>query len=114
MKHFAAIISVIGAVAQLGERLLCKEEVRGSSPLSSTWGVNRQNSKRLHLPPLRGHWQIVIQLNAVFINNYLLHERSQESLSLGNFTFFKNNPKVFGIRANGINSRKMLESECFY
>ena len=25
-----------GAVAQLGERLLCKEEVRGSSPLSST------------------------------------------------------------------------------
>ena len=36
MKHFTAIISVIGAVAQLGERLLCKEEVRGSSPLSST------------------------------------------------------------------------------
>ena len=25
-----------GAVAQLGERLLCTEEVRGSSPLSST------------------------------------------------------------------------------
>ena len=27
-----------GAVAQSGERLLCKEEVRGSSPLSSTKG----------------------------------------------------------------------------
>ena len=26
-----------GAVAQMGERLLCTEEVRGSSPLSSTW-----------------------------------------------------------------------------
>ena len=26
----------LGAVAQLGERLLCKEDVRGSSPLSST------------------------------------------------------------------------------
>ena len=25
-----------GAVAQLGERLLCTEEVRGSTPLSST------------------------------------------------------------------------------
>ena len=38
-----AIIPTGGAVAQPGERLLCKEEVRGSSPLSSTWGVNRQN-----------------------------------------------------------------------
>ncbi len=28
--------SVAGAVAQLGERELCKLEVRGSSPLSST------------------------------------------------------------------------------
>jgi hypothetical protein len=32
-----AIIPMGGAVAQLGERLLCKEEVRGSSPLSSTF-----------------------------------------------------------------------------
>ncbi len=37
MRPLVAIISLIGgAVAQLGERLLCTEEVRGSSPLSST------------------------------------------------------------------------------
>jgi hypothetical protein len=39
MRPLIAIISlIIGAVAQLGERLLCTEEVRGSSPLSSTIG----------------------------------------------------------------------------
>jgi hypothetical protein len=27
-----------GAIAQLEEHLLCKQGVRGSSPLSSTWG----------------------------------------------------------------------------
>jgi hypothetical protein len=36
--RLVAIIPLLnGAVAQLGERLLCKEEVRGSSPLSSTF-----------------------------------------------------------------------------
>ena len=40
-----------GAVAQLGERLPCTEEVRGSNPLSSTKGNHRQNPERLlHLP----------------------------------------------------------------
>ena len=34
VEPFVAIIN--GAVAQQGERLLCTEEVRGSSPLSST------------------------------------------------------------------------------
>jgi hypothetical protein len=28
--------SLLGGLAQLGERLLCKQDVRGSSPLSST------------------------------------------------------------------------------
>ena len=38
MGRLIAIIPLIdGAVAQLGERLLCTEEVRGSSPLSSTF-----------------------------------------------------------------------------
>ena len=32
-----------GAVVQLGERLNGIEEVGGSNPPSSTWGVNRQN-----------------------------------------------------------------------
>ncbi len=44
MRFLVAIISLVnGAVAQLGECLLCTEEVRGSSPLSSTRGYNRQN-----------------------------------------------------------------------
>ena len=29
-------ISAVGAIAQLGERLLCKQDVAGSSPASST------------------------------------------------------------------------------
>jgi hypothetical protein len=37
IERLVAIIPLLsGAVAQPGERLLCKEEVRGSSPLSST------------------------------------------------------------------------------
>ncbi len=41
MRPLVAIISLTdGAVAQLGERLPCTEEVRGSSPLSSTKGVS--------------------------------------------------------------------------
>ena len=37
-----------GAVAQLGERLLCKQEAVGSIPSSSTQqsGVSRQNGRR--------------------------------------------------------------------
>jgi hypothetical protein len=34
-----------GAVAQLGERLLCKQEVTGSIPVSSTSSAGRKNKK---------------------------------------------------------------------
>ena len=37
--RYAIISTVSGAVAQLGERLACTEEVRSSSLLSSTKGV---------------------------------------------------------------------------
>ena len=44
MAHFLSILTdTRGAVAQLGERLLCTEEVRGSNPLSSTIVDNRKN-----------------------------------------------------------------------
>ena len=33
---FAGVILLLGGLAQLGERLLCKQEVSGSSPLIST------------------------------------------------------------------------------
>ena len=36
LKKMYNIVHRYGGVAQLGERLLCKQEVRGSSPLSST------------------------------------------------------------------------------
>ena len=32
---------ISGALAQLEEHLLCKQRVRGSSPLSSTWRSSR-------------------------------------------------------------------------
>ena len=34
--HLGPLILLYGAVAQLGERLLCKQEVAGSIPTSST------------------------------------------------------------------------------
>ena len=41
-----------GAVAQLGERLLCKQEVTGSIPVSSTrsQGIDRKQARTRHLP----------------------------------------------------------------
>jgi hypothetical protein len=41
--------SSVGAVAQLGERLLCKQEVTGSIPVSSTrsHGVYRDRKERV-------------------------------------------------------------------
>ena len=35
-----------GDVAQLGERRLCKADVRGSSPLISTWALSRRSTWR--------------------------------------------------------------------
>ena len=40
-------ISDLGAVAQLGERLLCKQEVDGSIPFSSTRKVRGQRTEIL-------------------------------------------------------------------
>ena len=43
---------LIGAVAQLGERLLCKQEVVGSIPSGSTnsgWRRDRTGSSSMHL-----------------------------------------------------------------
>jgi hypothetical protein len=43
--------SSVGAVAQLGERLLCKQEVTGSIPVSSTRSQGIQiETARKHLP----------------------------------------------------------------
>ncbi len=42
-----------GAVAQLGERLLCKQGVRGSNPLSSTAGT-RFRDRQVVGAPMRG------------------------------------------------------------
>lgn len=43
-----------GDVAQLEERLLCTQEVRGSTPRISTrwWGISRHPSRSCHLLPL--------------------------------------------------------------
>ncbi len=38
-------IRMLGAIAQLGERLLCKQEVSGSIPLSSTIKRRARNIK---------------------------------------------------------------------
>ena len=44
--------SSVGAVAQLGERLLCKQEVTGSIPVSSTrsQGIRIETRQETHLP----------------------------------------------------------------
>ena len=36
MGHGVAMVTAWGGIAQLGERLLCKQEVSGSIPLAST------------------------------------------------------------------------------
>ena len=89
-----------GAVAQLGERLTGSQKVGSSSLPSSTWGINRQNSYGLHPPSLRGHRHVVVKPNPFLLNHYLLNERPQKSLSLSNFTFLKNAPEVYSLRAN--------------
>ena len=40
-----------GAIAQLGERVLCKHEVVGSIPSGSTIGSVRRSLLTVHLPP---------------------------------------------------------------
>ena len=57
----------IGAVAQLGERLPCTEEVRGSNPLSSTKVHHRQNSHRLSTPAAWRHRHDVMYLGTPLI-----------------------------------------------
>ena len=47
----AVLLRNTGGVAQLGERLLCKQEVIGSIPFTSTTGVASQRRK-LHRPVL--------------------------------------------------------------
>jgi hypothetical protein len=44
--------SLHGAVAQVVERLLCKQQVRGSSPRSSTTNTNALLSRGLGTPSL--------------------------------------------------------------
>ena len=48
-----------GGIAQLGERLLCKQEVSGSIPLISTKGKGEKNLSRgingLIAQPVRAH-----------------------------------------------------------
>jgi hypothetical protein len=67
-RRLVAIIPLLGgAVAQLGERLLCKEEVRGSSPLSSTKGYCRQNFQILLNLSIRWHWQIVVDYRQTLV-----------------------------------------------
>ena len=41
--HLGPLILLYGAVAQLGERLLCKQEVAGSIPTSSTLKITLKN-----------------------------------------------------------------------
>jgi hypothetical protein len=50
------IASKIGALAQLGERLICIQEVNGSIPLGSTilYNVNRLELKNLSFPLMVG------------------------------------------------------------
>ena len=49
-----------GAVAQLGERLVRNEEVRGSNPLGSTTLPGPMNENDISVPSLRGHRPFVL------------------------------------------------------
>ena len=48
-----AYIEAPGAIAQLGERLLCKQEVTGSIPVGSIRAVPAQ--RRVFRPGMAGH-----------------------------------------------------------
>ena len=57
---FHWVVSFVGAVAQLGERLLCKQEVIGSIPFSSTkFTVTQVGECR---GASGGEWGLVAQL----------------------------------------------------
>ena len=47
-NEFRLLSSDPGAVAQLGERLLCKQEVTGSIPVGSTRADQTSSRRRLH------------------------------------------------------------------
>jgi hypothetical protein len=51
-NHRSSEAIFYGAVAQVVERLLCKQQVRGSSPRSSTTNTNALLSRGLDTPSL--------------------------------------------------------------
>ena len=55
----------VGGVAQLGERLLCKQEVIGSIPFTSTIFVSNVKRKRV-ISVKSAHFRLVFDQNRCF------------------------------------------------